>query len=165
MFGGGELLILGVLTLGLVIISINNNVLKLSISILLIISQSGGDHSFLSDFFLEVFVNGLGIGWHPSDSVFFPETFMGGLWFENGWPPSGSDSFRAWVESGWIETTKLIIILGSVAVLLMVDAERLIFPKFFGARVCGTFFQRNAHLPILNLIVALGSLCLVSSSN
>lgn len=143
MFGGGELLILGVLTLGLVIISISNNVLKLSILILLIISQSGGDHSFLFDFFLEVFVNGPWVGWYPS----------------------GSDSFRAWVESGWIETTKLIIILGSVAVLLMVDAERLIFPKFFGARVCGTFFQRNAHLPILNLIVALGGLCLVSSSN
>ena len=46
MFGGGELLILGVLTMGLVIISISNNVLKLSILILLIISQSGGDHSF-----------------------------------------------------------------------------------------------------------------------
>ena len=120
-----------------------------------------------SVFFLGAFMGGLWFekGWLPSESVFFPEAFMGGLWFEKGWPPSGSDFFRAWVESGWIETTKLIIILGSVAVLLMVDAERLIFPKFFGARVCGTFFQRNAHLPILNLIVALGSLCLVSSSN
>ncbi len=47
----------------------------------------------------------------------------------------------------------------------MVDMERLIFPKFFGGRVYGTFFQTNAHLPLLNLMVALGGLCLVSSSN
>ena len=69
------------------------------------------------------------------------------------------------IENGWTETTKLIIVLGSVAVLLMVDMERLIFPKFFGGRVYGTFFQTNAHLPLLNLMVALGGLCLVSSSN
>ena len=64
-----------------------------------------------------------------------------------------------------LKTTKLIIIIGSITVLLMVDTEKLIFPRFFGARVYGTFLQTNAHLPILNLMVALGSLCLVSSSN
>lgn len=53
MFGGGELLILGVLTLGLVIISISNNVLKLSILILLIISQSGETILFCLIFFLK----------------------------------------------------------------------------------------------------------------
>lgn len=110
------------------IISINNFILKLSILILLIISEGGG-LSFLFNFFFELSVGGL------------------------------------LIENGWTETTKLIIILGSIAVLLMVDMERLIFPKLFGGRVCGTFFQTNAHLPLLNLMVALGGLCLVSSSN
>jgi len=47
----------------------------------------------------------------------------------------------------------------------MVDTEKLIFPKVFGERAPEVFIQTNAHLPILNLMVALGSLCLVSSSN
>lgn len=53
---------------------------------------------------------------------------------------------------------KLIIIIGSVAVLLMVEPGKLVFLKF-------SFFQTNGHLPVLILMVALGSLCLVSSSN
>jgi len=89
-----------------VIISINNFILKLSILILLIISEGGG-LSFLFNFFFELSVGGL------------------------------------LIENGWTETTKLIIVLGSVAVLLMVDMERLIFPKFFGGRVYGTFFSNE----------------------
>ena len=60
---------------------------------------------------------------------------------------------------------RLIVIIGSIAVLLMVDTEKLIFPKVFGERVPDIFIQTNAQLPILNLMVALGYLCLVSSGN
>ena len=63
-----------------------------------------------------------------------------------------------WIINSWTEMAKLIIIIGSVAVLLMVDPGKLVFLKF-------SFFQTNGHLPILILMVALGNLCLVSSSN
>ena len=44
------------------------------------------------------------------------------------------------IENGWTETTKLGIILGSIAVLLMVDMERLISKTLWGTSL-GTFFQ------------------------
>lgn len=58
-----ELFVLGVLTLGLMVISMNSFVLKLSVLVLLIISEWGGGLSFLfeylSNFFFELSVGGL----------------------------------------------------------------------------------------------------------
>ena len=63
-----------------------------------------------------------------------------------------------WIINSWTEMAKLIIIIGSVAVLLMVDPGELVFLRF-------SFFQTNGHLPVLILMVAFGSLCLVFSRN
>ena len=58
-----ELFVLGVLTLGIMVVSMNSFVLKLSILVLLIISEWGGGLSFLfkylSSFFFELSVGGL----------------------------------------------------------------------------------------------------------
>lgn len=63
-----------------------------------------------------------------------------------------------WIINSWTEMAKLIIIIGSVAVLLMMGPGELVFLKF-------SFFQTNGDRPILLLMVAFGGLCLVSSGN
>ena len=69
---------------------------------------------------------------------------MNGPWV--GWYPSGSDSFRAWVESGWIETTKLIIILGSVCCFVDGGRGEANFSKVLWSASLWNFFSKECTL-------------------
>ena len=57
-----ELFVLGVLTLGIMVVSMNSFVLKLSILVLLIISEWGGGLSFLFEYLSSFFLNYLWVG-------------------------------------------------------------------------------------------------------
>ena len=108
----GELLILSIIILGLVVYSVNGFPLKLSILTLLVISGWG-------------FSEGAGI------FNLFPIELLQSLFYEL--PLKGYNGLLT--VNSWAEATKLIIIIGSVAVLLMVDP--------FFQRKEGTFVVRN----------------------
>lgn len=108
----GELLILSIIILGLVVYSVNGFPLKLSILTLLVISGWG-------------FSEGAGI------FNLFPIELLQSLLYEL--PLKGYNGLLT--VNSWAEATKLIIIIGSVAVLLMVDP--------FFQRKEGTFVVRN----------------------
>nr|QJS34654.1 NADH dehydrogenase subunit 2 [Stichopathes sp. n. NB-2020] len=156
----GELLILSIIILGLVVYSVNGFPLKLSILTLLVINWWG-----LSE--------GAGIfNW-------FPIGFFQNILLEL--PLKGYNGLLT--VSSWAEATKLVIIIGSIAILLMIDPY---FQKKEGPSVpqnrilgSGSSNRKNnydlrsngesprteAHTPVLILMVTLGGALLVLSSN
>nr|QJS34681.1 NADH dehydrogenase subunit 2 [Tylopathes sp. n. NB-2020] len=137
----GELLILSIIILGLVVYSVNGFPLKLSILTLLIINW-----------------------WSLSEGagVLFPIELLQSLLYEL--PLKGYNGLLT--VNSWAEATKLVIIIGSVAILLMVDP---FFQRKEGTfqtlRSNGESPQTEAHTPVLILMVTLGGVLLVLASN
>nr|YP_006576458.1 NADH dehydrogenase subunit 2 [Stichopathes luetkeni]AFO73226.1 NADH dehydrogenase subunit 2 [Stichopathes luetkeni] len=137
----GELLILSIIILGLVVYSVNGFPLKLSILTLLVINWWG-------------FSEGAGV------FNLFPIELFQKFFLEL---PLKEYNGLLTVNS-WAEATKLVIIIGSIAILLMVD------PFFKKKEDQDLRFSREdpqteAHTPVLILMVTLGGALLVLSSN
>nr|WQH63101.1 NADH dehydrogenase subunit 2 [Taxipathes sp.] len=156
----GELLILSIIILGLVVYSVNGFPLKLSILTLLVINWWG-------------FSEGAGI------FNLFPIELLQSLLSEL---PLKEYNGLLTVNS-WAEATKLVIIIGSIAVLLMIDPSFqrkegtfVVRNKALGSgssnmidnhdrRSSGESPQTEAHTPVLIMMVTLGGVLLVLSSN
>nr|QJS34440.1 NADH dehydrogenase subunit 2 [Antipathes cf. dichotoma NB-2020]QJS34640.1 NADH dehydrogenase subunit 2 [Stichopathes abyssicola] len=151
----GELLILSIIILGLVVYSVNGFPLKLSILTLLVINWWG-----LSE--------GAGI------FNLFPIGLFQNILLEI--PLKGYNGLLT--VNSWAEATKLVIIIGSVAILLMIDPyfqkKEETFTTQSGALGAGPSNRKNnhdlrsngaSHTPVLILMVTLGGVLLVLSSN
>nr|QJS34548.1 NADH dehydrogenase subunit 2 [Parantipathes cf. hirondelle NB-2020]QJS34561.1 NADH dehydrogenase subunit 2 [Parantipathes hirondelle]QJS34574.1 NADH dehydrogenase subunit 2 [Parantipathes sp. NB-2020]QJS34601.1 NADH dehydrogenase subunit 2 [Sibopathes cf. macrospina NB-2020] len=141
----GELLILSIIILGLVVYSVNGFPLKLSILTLLVINWWG-------------FSEGAGI------FNLFPIELLQSLLYDL---PLKEYNGLLTVNS-WAESAKLVIIIGSIAVLLMIDPSGKRKEETFVVRnraLGGESPQTEAHTPVLILMVTLGGVLLVLSSN
>nr|WRM53923.1 NADH dehydrogenase subunit 2 [Bathypathes sp. 2 YY-2024] len=138
----GELLILSIIILGLVVYSVNGFPLKLSILTLLVINWWG-------------FSEGAGV------FNLFPIELLQSLLYEL---PLKEYNGLLTVNS-WAEAAKLVIVIGSIAVLLMIDPSGKRKEETFVGALGGESPQTEAHTPVLILMVTLGGVLLVLSSN